>query len=60
MHLKNANVYQTPQNRALLSMQKEKRRKMTPVTYLAPAIGATGKLYSGKFRVAPASSNGQP
>ena len=60
MRLKNANVYHNPQNRALLGMQKEKRRKMTLVTYLAPAMGATGRLYSGKFRVAPAPSNGQP
>jgi hypothetical protein len=31
-----------------------------PVLYPAFAMGATGRLYSGKFRAAPASSSGQP
>ena len=67
MHLRNAIVYHNPQNRVLPGMQKEKCRyygrstgEMTPVPYPAPAMGATGRLYGGKFRLAPASFSGQP
>ncbi len=68
MHLRNATaVYHNLQNRVPSGMQKEKRRyyfkstgETTPVPYPAPAMGATGRLYSGKFRLAPASLSGQP
>ena len=67
MHLTNATVYYNLQSRVPSSMQKEKRRdcrkstgEMTPVPYPVPAMGATGRLYSGKFRLAPASFSGQP
>jgi hypothetical protein len=60
MHRKNFTVYHNPQNSALFVLHVEKRHEMMSVPYLAPAIGATGRLYSGKFRVVPASSSGQP
>ncbi len=68
MHLRNATVYHKPQNKVPPGMRKERRchsgrstGETMPVSYPAPAaIGATGRLYSGKFRVAPASFSGQP
>ena len=67
MNFENVAVYHNLRNRVFPSMQKEKRRyysrntgELTPVPYPASTMGATGRLYSGKLRVAPASSSGQP
>jgi hypothetical protein len=66
MNFENVAVYHNLQNRVLTGMQKEKRRyygRSTGELRLVPypdAMGATGRLYSGRLRVAPASSSGQP
>jgi hypothetical protein len=67
MNFENFAVYHNLRNRVLPGMQKEKRRyysgstgELTPVSYPTSTMGATGRLYSGRLRVAPASSSGQP